>query len=283
MRLLKITFALSLSVTALATTVIAYSTWRTEADIKAHRKNVISLAQKAQVPVWDEAALSELPKVVQRYFQFTFPNGPANISHVSMKMEGQFRRPQMDSFAPTTAEQVAAANTPALAFSATTPIIPGVWARAYDAYANAKMEMKAKILSTLTVVDEEETPELNSTSLRRWLLESPLYPTALLPGGPVTWEAIDNSRARATVAMSGYSASLVATFREDGSLERFDAEEDGDLTTSYHGSGEHVYRSEYKEVSGMMIPHKFTIARAAKDKLMPFWDGYLTNITFGSF
>ncbi len=280
MRALKASLALSLSAIALATTYIGYSVWRTEADIKAHQQNVIALAQQASAPVWDQASLAALPAVVQRYVQFTFPNGPANISHVSMKMEGQFRRPQMEEFAPTTAEQIVAATTPALAFSATTPIIPGVWARAYDAYANARMEMKAKILSTITVVDETETPQLNTTSLRRWLLESPLYPVALLPGGPVTWEAVDDTRARATVTMREYSASLLATFRKDGSLERFDAEEDGDLTTPYHGSGEHVYRTDYREVSGMMIPHKFIIARAAKGKIMPFWDGHLTNIVF---
>ncbi|GHB37864.1 hypothetical protein GCM10007094_28990 [Pseudovibrio japonicus] len=282
MRILKISFALSLSAIALTSTYVAYSTWQTEADIKAHRQNVIALAQQTEGPNWDNAALSTLPKVVQRYLQFSFPNGPTNISHVSMEMEGQFRRPQTEGFAATTAEQVVAANTPALAFSATTPIIPGVWARAYDAYADVRMEMKAKILSTITVVDEKETPELNATSLRRWLLESPLYPVALMPGGPVTWEAIDDTRARATVTMSGYSASLVATFREDGSLERFDAEEDGDLTSPYHGSGEHVYRTDYKEVSGMMIPHKFIIARAAKGKILPFWNGHLTSITFSS-
>lgn len=280
MRLLKISLALSLSAIALTSMYIGYASWRTEADIYAHRKNVITLARQTQAPVWDEDALSKLPAVVQKYLQVTFPNGPTTVSYVSMQMEGQFRRPQTKDFAPTTAEQVAATNTPALVFSATTPIIPGIWARAYDAYANAKMEMKAKILSAFTVVDEKETPALNTASLRRWLLESPLYPVALLPDGPVTWETMDDTRARATVTMSGYSASLVATFREDGSLERFDAEEDGDLTTPYHGSGEHVYRSDYKEVSGMMIPHKFTIARAAKGKIIPFWDGNLTSIIF---
>lgn len=141
---------------------------------------------------------------------------------MQLSAEGDFRRPLTDSFAPTTASQTIAINTPALMFAATTLIVPGIWAHAYDSFAEGEMEMRAKIVSTLTVVDESATNALNRISLRRWLLESPLYPTALLPGGPVRWEAIDDSHARAIVSGSGLESSLVATFRPDGSLPRSD-------------------------------------------------------------
>ena len=72
-----------------------------------------------------------------------------------------------------------AVGTPALVFSATTPIVPGVWARAYDAYVDGRMDMKAKVLSAVAVVNESSSPELDRISLRRWLLESALYPAAL--------------------------------------------------------------------------------------------------------
>ncbi|WP_367928535.1 DUF6544 family protein [Aquamicrobium sp.] len=55
-----------------------------------------------------------------------------------------------------------------------TPIVPGIWAHAYDFFAEGEMEMRAKIVSTLTVVDESATDALDRISLRRWLLESPL-------------------------------------------------------------------------------------------------------------
>ncbi|MCP4287733.1 MAG: hypothetical protein GY792_25400, partial [Gammaproteobacteria bacterium] len=106
--------------------------------------------------------------------------------------------------------------------------------------------MKAKLASTITIVDERETPELNLISLRRWLLESPLFPAALLPGGYVKWEPIDSTRARAVVSYDKLKRSLVATFREDGSLATFDTEKDGDLNTPYHGSGEHALRGDYR-------------------------------------
>ncbi len=278
--------------------IVAYSSWRTESDIAGLRAGIVEVASTNPAPAYDPAIVGDLPDPVRRYFEFVFTDpalnaeeasAPAHVetthvemTHVEMTMSGEFRRPLTEGFSPTTAEQTTAIGVPALMFSARTTMAPGLWARAYDAYSNGEMEMKAKVLSTLTVVDETETPELNQTSLQRWLLESPLYPAALLPGGPVRWESIDDTRARAVVAADGYEAAMVATFRPDGSLESFDAEHDGDLTTAYHGSGEHVMRTDYRPVDGMMIPHGFTIARAADGELHPFWIGEIETIRFHS-
>ena len=199
---------------------------------------------------------------------------------VNLKAEAEFRRPLTEGFAPTTASQTVATGTPALLFAATTPIVPGVWARAYDFFAEGRMQMRAKILSTFTVFDEQATEALNRTSLRRWLLESPLYPVSLLPEGPVRWEAIDETHARAIVSGFGLEASLVATFLPDGRLASFDAEQDGDLTTSYHGAGEHASRDDYRKVAGMMIPHAFEIARVADGKTYPFWKGWIISAVY---
>ncbi|MGF1470366.1 MAG: DUF6544 family protein [Rubrobacteraceae bacterium] len=259
---------------------VAVSARATEAQIRAERDRVVELAFDAAPVTYDAGAVAELPEPVQRWVEFTFPEPPPEITWMRVSMEGEFRRPQTETFGETTAQQVSAATTPAFVFSATTPVGLGIWARAYDAYGAGEMDMKAKIASAITVVDEQETPELNRTSLRRWLLEAPLYPTALLPGGHVRWEPVDEDRARAVVSSDGLETSLVATFRPDGSLERFDAEEDGDLSTPYHGSGEHVLREDYRPVDGVMIPHRFSIARAADGRIYPFWRGQVTAVEF---
>lgn len=268
------------AIVALVSVVVAYSARQTEADIRdlGDRVEVIGLASPS--PVYDASAADDLPEPVQRYFDYTFVEARGPIGFVEVTMEGDFRRPLTEGFSPTSAEQTIAVGTPSLMFSARTSMLPGVWARAYDFYANGEMEMKAKVMSTLTVVDESETPELNRTSLQRWLLESPMYPAALLPGGPVRWEPIDDTHARAVVTADGLEASLVATFGVDGSLESFAAEENGDLTTPYHGSGEHVLRGDYRLIDGMMIPHSFTISRAADGETFPFWTGEIDSITF---
>lgn len=251
---------------------------KTEYDIDSHHRGVVASALTAPAPAAIEQA--ELPAPVQRYFDFTFRQAPAELAHVELSMEGQFRRPLTENFIPASVSQTIAAGTPALMFDGTAQMIPGVWARFYDAYVGGEMDMRAKLLSAFTVGEWQSSPELNRISLRRWLLESPLYPVALLPGGPVRWEAIDEHRARAVASFGGMSASMVASFAEDGRLLDFRAESDGDLSTPYHGSGEYVARSDYRLVDGMMIPMAFSIARAAGGEIYPFWKGRVTDIRF---
>lgn len=258
---------------------VAIGVWSTEREIAGHVQAVRDQASARPVPRPDAMALAALPAPVRRYLARAVAE-PVTARVVTLAAAGQFRRPLMQAFQPTTAEQTIALGTPALMFAATTPIVPGVWARAYDFFAEGRMAMRAKILSLVAVVDERETEALNRTSLRRWLIESPLYPAALLPGGPVTWEAIDDTNARATVTGFGLSAALVARFRPDGMLAAFAAEADGDATTPYHGSGEYAERDDYRPVQGMMIPHRFSLSRKIDGRIEPFWEGTITTIRF---
>ena len=252
----------------------------TEIEISGYEDAVRGTATSSPHPVTGDRTTGDLPEPVRRYLAFALPDPQARYPIVRLEAAGDFRRPLTDGFAPTTATQVIATGTPALMFAATTPIVPGVWARAFDYFGDGQMEMRARVLSVIPVVHESATAELNRISLRRWLLESPLYPMALLPGGPVRWEAVDESRSRAIVSAFGLEASLIASFRPDGSLASFDAEQDGDLTTPYHGSGEHAARDDYRLVAGMMIPHSFIIARASGGTIHPFWRGRITAIAF---
>lgn len=259
---------------------VGAGTWLTEREIAGHADAVRQLAVARRPVERDVPALAGLPEPVRRYLSFALPQPVRGQTRVEIAAEGQFRRPGTTGFQATTAEQTVALGTPALLFAATTPIVPGVWARAYDFFADGRMVMRAKILSLLTVVAERENAMLNRISLRRWLIESPLYPAALLPGGPVTWQAVDAAHARATVSGFGVTASLLARFRSDGSLEAFLAEEDGDLATPYHGSGEYAERGDYRLVQGQMIPHGFMLARKAGGRVEPFWSGRITAIRF---
>ncbi|MCF8483337.1 MAG: hypothetical protein K9H25_23175, partial [Rhodospirillum sp.] len=209
--LIVVGLILPLSATALT---IAYSDHQTEAAISAFEDQVRERGRTLPSPTPDPMTIATLPAPVQRYLAYALPDPSPKWRWLEAQMVGDFRRPRTEAFEPTSARQVIALGDPALTFSAVTPILPGVWARVYDAFVDGRMEMKAKLLSTVTIVDEKENPALNRISLRRWLLESPLYPMALLPGGPVRWEAIDDHHARAIVTADGLEASLVATFRE---------------------------------------------------------------------
>lgn len=265
------------AVLALLTATVAINSWRTRQHIATLRAQVQPLA-RATEPT--SAPPIAWPEPVARYAHFALPHGVPNYAVAHIEMAGDFRRPQKTDFAPTTATQTASLTTPALVFGANTPIAPGVWATAYDAYLDGRMEMRAKVLDTLTVVNEHPTPELDRISLRRWLLEGPTYPPALLHSPFVRWEAVSSQQARVTAHFKDTTTSMLVTFDADGAITTMQAEADGDLTTPYHGSGEHVTRSDYRLVQGMRVPHGFVISRAAQGKVYPFWRGQITAIAF---
>ncbi len=260
---------------------VAYSATSTRSEITAFENILIAANKNVGRADVSPVDLEGLPLPVQAYFKYVFPEGPrTDTKWVEFEQEGQFRLPLKEGFAPTTARQVVAARNPDLVFSAVTPLLGPIWAVAYDVFIKGNMQMEARLLSTVSVMKEFSTPTLDKISLRRWLLESPSYPSALLPGGLVTWEAIDDSHARAVVRAHGYQTSMIASFDNTGALTTFAAEEDGDLTTPYHGSGEHVVRGDYQLVDGVRIPMFFEISRAAKGKTYPFWSGRITQIKF---
>jgi len=259
---------------ALASATFFYAQYQTS-------QHLISLHHQATEtglianPSWQPP--TTLPAPVLRYFNFTFPDKIPRAAVIKVEMSGEFRRPQQDTFSFTTARQTLTPATPAMVFEARTPVFSNIWALAYDAYLNGQMEMKAKILSALTIMEQPATPELDRISLRRWLLEAPLYPQALLPSRYVRWEAIDNNHARVIARYKGLTTSLIADIDAQGKLKSLRAENDGDLTTPYHGSGEYAARSDYRMINGMMIPHKFSIARHAKGTDYPFWHGEIND------
>jgi len=258
--------------------VLAFDTSR---HIGSLRDLVVATSGRTTPPPWKPESVTTLPAPVQRWVRYTFRSEPVPYRWVSYDMKGRFRRPHSDDFNATTARQVSAIGAPAMVFDATTPVFGVLWARAYDAYIDGHMTMRAAILSALTVVNESPSPVLDRISLRRWLIESAMYPAAMLPGGVVSWEAMDDHHARAVVKLGDVQASLVATFADDGRLTQFDAEEDGDLQTPYHGSGEQLLRDDYRLIQGIMIPHRFRVARAAGGQVYPFWEGEVTAIRLG--
>ncbi|MGC2857397.1 DUF6920 family protein [Novispirillum sp. DQ9] len=228
----------------------------------------------------------DLPAPVARYFDYVFQGKPPRpLRVVRMVEEGEFRRPGATGWAPMTVQQYVAPGGPAFVFTGTTPLLPGVTARAMDAYVDGHMEMTVKVLSAVTVVDERGGA-LDRTSLMRFVIEAPLFPSALLPGPHLRWEPIDATQARAVVLAGGAPIGAYrATFAADGPLLELWAEDGGDPATAhrFHGAGEVAARGDYRPVDGVMVPHAFTLSRRFGDRVEPFWKGTVTYIDFDVF
>lgn len=96
--------------------------------------------------------------------------------------------------------------------------------------------MKVRLLGILTAVDAAG-PEMDQGALMRWLNETMWFP-AVWATDALTWEPIDEERARAHVMVAGHGAEAEFQFDPEGRLVNFHADrcrsvEDGFVMTPW--------------------------------------------------
>ena len=101
----------------------------------------------------------------------------------------------------------------------------------------------------------EEGKKIDQAGLVTWLAESMLFPNAALQDF-VTWEAIDDTQAKASISWEGISAEGIFTFKENGELESFCTKDK--VATDATGNERSVEWtaefSEYHPVNGILQP-----------------------------
>jgi hypothetical protein len=110
--------------------------------------------------------------------------------------------------------------------------------------------------------------------LLRLLAEAVWYPTALLPGQGVSWDAVDAHCARATLNDGAVTASLSFLFGDNGLVTGVRAEArgrtvgDGTIPTPWHGR---FWRYEHME--GMLVPQCGEVGWMLESGLALYWRG----------
>ena len=105
----------------------------------------------------------------------------------------------------------------------------------------------------MTIVDGKgET--YNQGELLRWLSESVLYPTNLLPGERMQWSSIDSQSAKFTFDNNGLSLFYIVTFNDVGEMTQ--------LETKRYMDKENletwvIKLANYKELNGTVVPTTF--------------------------
>ncbi len=186
-------------------------------------------------------SFSDLPAPVQRYFQFALPEGQISAKQVRIQQSGQFRMGGFNApWRPFTAAQVFSSMPPAFIWDATIEMMPLLQVNVRDSYIDGHGGIRAKVLALVPVVNLHGQPELSAGALQRYLAESAWFPTALLPSPNLSWEAIDEHSARATLVDKETTVSLDFVFGENGEI----------LRTYTPG--------RYREVNGRFIPTPWT-------------------------
>ena len=160
----------------------------------------------------------------------------------------------------------------------TLPLLP---VRVRDAYLNGQGSMLARIAGLITVVHDEDKPELTQAALQRYLAEAAWFPTALLPSQGVRWSTIDEHTALATLSDSSASVSLAFHFNTQGEIIKvYTAQRFREVNGRYEPTPWAGHFRDYQERGGMRIPLEGEVEWQLGEKRLPYWRARITSVEF---
>ncbi len=216
-------------------------------------KEVQSLFTKSRSishQTFKKAQIADLPSPVHRYFNHVLRDGQSYISYASIKHDGQFKTGIDKGWVNIKGEQYATTEKPGFIWKGTTSFFV-----ARDMYIAGKGRLVVTLFSLFKVVDGKG-PKYDEGELLRWLGESVLYPTNLLPGKRLQWIPVDADNAILIFNYREHSLHFLIRFNEIGEItemqtKRYMGENNVEtwVIKSYH----------YKEMNQVIIPTRFEV------------------------
>lgn len=258
--------------------------WRWRRRTRALRARLMAARAVVAPGTPDPDVVRALPEPVRRYLHAVLPAAPRIVAAARFTHEGQFDMGKSTpDWRPFTSDQMAVIRPPGFDWDARVRLAPGLTAFVHDAYAAGEGILHAELLALIMVADLRGPPHAAAAELMRYLAETAWYPTALLLGQGVRWEAIDDQRARGTLTDGATTVSLDFHFDGEGLLAAVKA------PARYRGEEGGVARFapwegrfwSYAVRDGMRIPLEAEVAWADPDGPRPYWRGRITGIRYG--
>jgi len=238
--------------------------------------------ESARVPApagrYNAHEIDALPVPVQRYFRAVLKDGQPLIAAATFELAGTINLSATgENWKPFTSTQRAVVHRPGFLWNGRVAMFPGIAAHVHDSYIAGTGTLHAAMLGLFTVAQVQGGGEIARSELMRYFAEMVWYPTALLPSQGVSWAAVDEHSANATLVDGPISLTL---------LFRFD---DAGLITSVHadargaGVGKDMVMlpwdcsiSNYQLRHGMRVPTRGEVAKGGKS----YFVGDLTSLVY---
>lgn len=230
----------------------------------------------------DFEEIGNLPAPVQRYFRLVLKDGAPIITHAFVLQSGGFRvKPEKEKWSQMEAEQYFSTRPRAFVWHAGIKVMPGVAINVCDTYIEGKGKMKGKLMSLFTVIDTESASELDEGALQRYLAEAVWFPTALLPSEGVSWRAIDEHHAQASLTDAGVTASLEFTFNDRGEIVSvYSPDRYREVDGTYEATPWTGRYADYIDVDGYRIPSRAEVEWQLKEQVYPYWRATIEQVKY---
>jgi hypothetical protein len=230
----------------------AAATRRFQHQIDAEARALLAAAGGSAARAVEARELERLPPPVRRWLEVSGTVGRPRATTVRLEQRGEMRTGPDKPWMPVAAEQYFSVDPPGFVWSVKTRMMRVLPIAGRDRYADGHGHMLIKVASLITVADGVG-PEIDQGTLLRYLGEIVWFPSAALSDA-ISWEAIDERSARATMRYAGVTASAVFAFDERG---RF-----ASLTADRYMSGEGGSRlekwvipaTEWRTIRGIEMP-----------------------------
>jgi hypothetical protein len=219
---------------------------------------------------------------VRRYFRAVLKDGQPIITAVTIDIAGTFNMSATAAqWKPFTSRQRVITRRPGFLWDAKIALLPGVTVRVVDSYIAGKGLLRATVQGLFKMAEQQGDGDIARGEFMRWFAEVLWYPTALLPGQGVRWEAVDNRSANATVVDGPLSLTLLFRFNEAGLIASFRAEARGGMVGDklVMAPWEGIW-SNYQTVDGVQVPFTGEVAWMRPEGRKPYFIGTVSALAF---
>ncbi|GAB0147894.1 MULTISPECIES: DUF6544 family protein [unclassified Marichromatium] len=223
----------------------------------------LEAARRAVTPrTFERDELQGLPEPVQAYFHAVLSARQPLVAAAEIAQEGKIDLGRARTrWVPFRARQRVFVARPGWLWDARLRWLPGLGLFAHQGLLAGVGVARYKLFGLIPLVRSREDEAGARSELSRFFAEAVWYPTRLLPSQGVTWEAIDDRHARATLEDDGVGVEVVFTFDDGGMVRsvRAPARERRVGGTRIETPWEMRFW-EYREHGGMLIPAQYEMA-----------------------
>lgn len=270
------------SLAAVVATAFLYGKFQWESGTRELRGRLEAARVPIAAKVFNRRELENLPEPVQRYFQTVLTEGQAIVAAVHVEHSGTFNLGEKaENWKPFTSTQLVITRRPGFDWDARVALMPGLLVHVHDAYVAGEGILHAAVLGLVSMVKLRGTGEVAQGELMRFFAEAAWYPTALLPGQGVRWDALDDRSSRATLNDGDVTLTLLFRFNEEGLIDTVRAEARGRTVGSAVVPTPWQGRFwNYAMRNGMRVPLDAEVAWLLPEGAKPYWRGQITSATY---
>jgi len=214
-------FGTILNLVILISTIITYSTFSFNKNIDAETAQMFIDSKTSQKSIVSEQMIVDLPGVVQKWLLKSGMLGKEPIQSVFLEQDIQMlMKPEQKEWSSAKAKQYFTIEPPAFNWSVSLKMNPGLNVVGRDKFERGKGEMTIKLFSLIPVVNAKNNEKINQATLQRYLAEIVWFPSAAL-SSYITWEAIDDHSAKATMTYKRTKGSGIFYFDENWNFKKF--------------------------------------------------------------